>query len=85
MLSIRPPDADDVAFAVVLDVAGAAADVVPLERLDDVAEGQAKPTSFAGSGCTWYCFTYPPIASTPATPVTVRSCGRMIQSWTVRR
>ena len=24
--------------------------------------------SFDGSGCTWYCLTYPPIASTPATP-----------------
>ncbi|GJE71739.1 hypothetical protein CHKEEEPN_3286 [Methylorubrum podarium] len=41
--------------------------------------------SFVGSGWTWYCFSKPPMPSTPATPGTVLIWGRMIQSCTVRR
>ena len=42
MLSMRPPDAHDEALAVALDIAGAAADIVALDRLDDVGERQPK-------------------------------------------
>jgi hypothetical protein len=41
--------------------------------------------SRSGSGVTWNCFWKPPMVFTSVTPGTVRSCGRMIQSCTVRR
>ena len=50
--------AHDVAFAVVLDVARAAADVVGLQRLRRSGRRTGRSaTSFTGSGWTWYCFT----------------------------
>ena len=44
-----------------------------LERTIEVDADERRPS------------TKPPMASAPATPGTLFICGRMIQSWTVRR
>ncbi len=42
MVSRRPPAAHHEAFAIALDVARAAADIVGFDRLGDVGEGEAE-------------------------------------------
>ena len=53
-----PGGAHDIPLAVALDIARAAAGVVALQRLDDVAERQAeRDRASPDPAATWYCLT----------------------------